>query len=69
VITLGTQAAGVYKLGNGRGCFNSVRVAMEMLGEYAVPLVAMHGTADKCVNPSQSDLIAGVQAACLSVSD
>jgi hypothetical protein len=42
---------------------------MEMLGEYAVPLVAMHGTADKCVNPSQSDLIAGVQAACLSVSD
>jgi hypothetical protein len=58
VITLASQAAGLLKVGNGRGRINSVRFALRVLGEANVPLLCMHGTADECVRPNQTDLIA-----------
>lgn len=64
IITLASQASGVYKIGNGRGRMNSVRASLALLGEYAtVPIVCVVGTADTCVNPNQTDLVADWWAA------
>ena len=59
VITLASQACGLHKIGNGRGRMNSVRTSLALLGEHAhTPFVAVVGTADTCVNPNQTDLVA-----------
>lgn len=64
VITLASQASGLYKIGNGRGRMNSVRANLAVLGERAsTPLVCVVGTADTCVNPNQTDLVADWWAA------
>ena len=58
VIVLASQASGLLKIGNGRGRMNSVRASLELLGACATPLVCVVGTADTCINPNQTDLVA-----------
>ena len=58
VITLASQASGLHKIGNGRGRTNSVRANLTLLGNANTPLVCVVGTADNCINPNQTDLVA-----------
>jgi hypothetical protein len=53
VITLASQAAGVYVLGQ-KGGLNSVQVSLRLLGAAGVPVVVMHGTVDKYVKNFQA---------------
>ena len=58
IITLASQASGLHKVGNGRGRTNSVRANLNLLGNANTPLVCVVGTADNCVNPNQTELVA-----------
>ena len=68
VVTLASQSAGVFGLGNMHGGANSLRVSARLLGELAIPLVAMHGSKDECVPPSSTGKIADQVAAAPSCS-
>ena len=57
VLTLASQAAGLYKVGNGRGRLNSVRLSVQALGAAGVQVICAHGTSDRCVNCNQTSLI------------
>jgi hypothetical protein len=63
VVTLASQSAGLFKMGNRHGRVNSLQLALRVLGAAGVPLCCLHGSEDVCVHPSSTDKIADQWAA------